>query len=146
MQCFLRSAGNSDRQSLAELLTSLDLPVEDLPDDVTTFTLAFDGDKLAGSAGMEILGAFGLLRSVAVHPNFRNLGLGQKLYAAAMDQAKKAGVREVWLITNTADRYFENLGFVPQERSSAPPEIAGTAQFEGLCPSTAVVMKKSTAD
>lgn len=119
------------------------LPVSDLPADVAGFTLAFDDTELVGTAGMEILGRVGLLRSVAVAETHRNQQLGQRLFAAALDHARVQGIREVFLITDSAAEYFEKNGFQRVERSKVPEEIAGTAQFSGLCPSSAVVMRKS---
>lgn len=142
MEITLRSARPENRPALRALLTASKLPAEDLPGDLGGFTLAFDGETLVGSAGIEPVGPFGLLRSVAVDESYRDQRLGQQLYAAALDYARRRQIREVWLITDTADRYFEKQGFQRIARDQAPAEIASTAQFAGLCPSSAVVMRK----
>ncbi len=143
MSIQLSTARPEDRPALEALLRSLQLPVDDLPGTLDGFTLAFDNGVLVGSAGVERLGgSFGLLRSVAVHESYRSQGLGQQLYAAAIERARSYPLHELWLITNTADRYFERQGFERIERSQAPEAIAGTAQFSSLCPSSSVVMRK----
>ena len=129
--------------ALQRFLTGMKLPVSDLSADLSGFTLAFDGDELVGTAGMELLGRIGLLRSVAVAETHRSRQLGRELFAAALDHARENGVQEVFLITNTADAYFEKNGFQRVDRSEVPAEIAATAQFAGLCPSSSVVMKRS---
>lgn len=142
MSIQLCAAGPEDRPALEALLLGLKLPVEDLPGTLDGFTLAFNEGILVGSAGVERLGPYGLLRSVGVHEAYRNLGLGRQLFEASIDTARSMPVGELWLITNTADEYFERQGFERVERSLAPAEIAGTAQFSSLCPSSSVVMRK----
>ncbi|HOY03982.1 MAG TPA: arsenic resistance N-acetyltransferase ArsN2 [Saprospiraceae bacterium] len=131
-----------NRAALESLLLGLSLPVADLPADLTHFTLAFDGSLLVGSAGVEPVGNVGLLRSVAVAESYRNLGLAGRLFNSSIADARTKGISEIWLITNTADNYFERHGFERVERENAPGEIADTSQFKGLCPSSAVVMRK----
>lgn len=142
MSIQLNTARPEDRPALEAFLRSMKLPVDDLPGVLDGFTLAFDDGMLVGSAGVERLGPYGLLRSVAVHESYRSLGLGQQLYTAALERARSYPVQELWLITNTANRYFERQGFERIERSQAPEAIAGTAQFTSLCPSSSVVMRK----
>ena len=131
-----------NRPALESLLKSLSLPTEDLPADLSGFTLAFDGPVLVGSAGVEQVGKVGLLRSVAVAASHRSLGVAAQVFQSAIDNARKTGIDDIWLITNTADHYFERHGFERVLRENAPTDISGTAQFAGLCPSSAVVMHK----
>ncbi len=145
IQLLLKKAKPDTLPAMHHFLTSMQLPVSDLPADLSGFTLAFDGDELVGTAGMELMGRIGLLRSVAVAETHRNRQLGRELFAAALDHAREHGVREVFLITNTAAEYFEKNGFQRVERSETPLEIAGTAQFSGLCPASAVVMRRVIA-
>jgi len=131
------------RPALEALLLSVHLPIEDLPADLGGFTLAFDGDRLVGSAGLERLGSYGLLRSVAVDAAFRGTGLGASLYLAALDTARAAGLREIWLLTTSAEGYFAQRGFERIDRAEAPPEIQAAPQFAGVCPASAVLMRLS---
>jgi amino-acid N-acetyltransferase len=144
-QFVLKKAAPGMLPALQHFLVGMNLPVSDLPADLSGFTLAYDGDELVGTAGMELLGSIGLLRSVAVAETHRSRQLGRQLFSAALDHAGEHGVQEVFLITNTADAYFEKNGFQRVDRGEVPAEIAETAQFTGLCPSSAVVMKKRIA-
>ncbi|WP_128546402.1 arsenic resistance N-acetyltransferase ArsN2 [Larkinella soli] len=128
--------------SVVGLLSSAALPTEDLPADLQGFILAFDGERLVGSAGLADEEGYGLLRSVAVDPGYRNRRLGRQLAEAALDLARQRSVREVYLITTTADRYFERHGFRPVGREEVPDPIARTRQFGEICPASAVIMKK----
>lgn len=134
-------AQSSDFQKVATFLAAAKLPTSDLPDGLPHFFVALAGGELVATAGVEIFGKIGLLRSVAVAPAQRGSGLGAAIVRAAIENARAQGVADIWLITDSAAGYFEKHGFRAVERSAAPPAIAGTAQFAGLCPSSAVVMK-----
>jgi amino-acid N-acetyltransferase len=56
--------------------------------------------------------------------------------------AQAAGIRELWLLTTNTERFFERLGFERMNRADAPASIAATSQFAGLCPASAIVMRK----
>jgi len=141
MPILLENATQTQAADLIDFLQKANLPTSDLPSDLSGFTLAMDEGQIIGSSGMELLGVYGLLRSVAVADTHRNQNLGHRLFAAALDYARLHEVEEVYLITNTAERYFEKNGFRHIERRDAPNEITKTEQFTALCPSTAVVMK-----
>lgn len=136
------SADPRFRPALESLLRSHQLPIEDLPGDLEGFTLALDSGFLVGSVGMEQVGHYGLLRSFVVLGDYRKKGVGRRLYEQALNSARNAFIREVWLITTSADAYFERQGFERIDRENVPPEISATSQFTSLCPSSAIVMRK----
>ncbi|MFO7645287.1 MAG: arsenic resistance N-acetyltransferase ArsN2 [Desulfosarcina sp.] len=125
------------------LLTACDLPVADLQDNVRVhfFGTRRDGE-LVGVVGVERHGEIGLLRSLAVTAAFRNGGLGRALVAHAEAWATHSGLKTIYLLTLTAGGFFKRLGYRRVDRAAAPPAIAVTAQFSGLCPSTATFMAK----
>lgn len=141
MPIIFKNPDESHAFDLTGFLQGLGLITSDLPADLSGFTLAFDGEQIVGSAGMEVNGGIGLLRSLAVAETHRNQQLGQRLFTAALDYAKLREVKEVYLITNTAEAYFAQKGFQRVERSEVPVEISQTEQFSSLCPSSSAVMK-----
>ena len=141
MPIIFKNPDLSQAPDLTGFLQGLGLITSDLPADLSGFTLAYEGEQIVGSAGMELKGEIGLLRSVAVAETHRNQQLGQQLFTAALDHAKTKGVQEVYLITNTAEGYFAQNGFRRVERSEVPAEISRTEQFSSLCPSASTVMK-----
>lgn len=141
MSILLKNISPDQAPDLIDFLQKVKLPTRDLPQDLSGFTLAWDETRIVGSAGLELLGNVGLLRSVAVAESHRNHQLGHRLLAAALEYARSQGLQEVFLITNTAEQYFEKNGFRKMDRSEAPAEIAQTEQFSALCPSSSVVMK-----
>jgi N-acetylglutamate synthase-like GNAT family acetyltransferase len=86
-----------------------------------------------------------LLRSIVVAPAHRRAGNGQRLVAALLDQSRKDGAKRAWLLTTTAQPFFEQLGFVVNHREAAPREISATREFSALCPLSAVLMCLSLA-
>jgi N-acetylglutamate synthase-like GNAT family acetyltransferase len=65
---------------------------------------------------------------------------------ALADASRDLGVRELWLLTATADRYFLRFGFAVEERNAVPAPLLQSVEFRGACPATAVVMRRPLAD
>jgi len=49
----------------------------------------------------------------------------------------------LYLLTTTAEAYFERLSFKPVERQAAPPEVQATREYSALCPSSSSLMVKT---
>jgi amino-acid N-acetyltransferase len=141
----IRSARPNDRAALVNLLHQTDLLTDDLPADLSGFWLAFTEpesveSELVGSAGVEIFGQTGLLRSVAVRPDCRGRHIARQLLSQVRQHAQTLGLTNLYLITTTADRYFGRLGFAVVPREAVPEAIRQTRQFSQLCPDSAIVM------
>lgn len=126
------------------LLADAGLPVADLDgaDGPTLFGLRRAG-VLVAVVGIERHGRAGLLRSLAVAQDARGLGFAGLLVDAAEDWAAAQGIATLHLLTQTAEAFFGRRGYARQPRVQAPPAIAATAQFAGLCPGTAAFMAKT---
>lgn len=95
-----------------------------------------------GVVGLEIYGSEALLRSLAVDESARGHGCGTALVAAAERYARGRGVRRVYLLTTTAAKFFEGLGYTAAAREEAPAPIRATSEFRSLCPSSSAFMVK----
>lgn len=132
-----------DEQALGTLLQAADLSAEDItPEMLEHFLTAYVDKILVGCAGLEMLGEAGLLRSVAVDEAHRGTGLGKRLVEAMEEHARREGLRELYLLTTTAEGFFVSLGYRKLPREEAPPGIAATEQFATLCPSSSSFMVK----
>jgi len=139
----IRPATVSDFEMAKSWLASAGLPVDDLTTEhLSDFLVAATGGTPVGIIGLEKTGSVGLLRSLVVDPRMRSSGVGEQLVGGLEVQARKHGINELWLLTIDADRYFTNLHYGQRERSEAPVEIQGTAEFSSLCPGDAVLMSK----
>src|SRR3990172_5163315 len=121
---FLRAAVAPDLLQIVEMLHGAGLIVAGVEDHLGAFLVAADGERVIGSAGLEVYGDVALLRSVAVDEGFRGQGLGRRLVTAALANARHLGVREVALLTTSAAPVFRRPGFREggrQARGPRPP-------------------------
>jgi amino-acid N-acetyltransferase len=83
-----------------------------------------------------------LLRSVAVEPAWRSQGIGTALVTRVISDAEARGIRALYLLTTTAERYFPSFGFHPIAREEVPEDVRETAEFRDACPASAIVMAR----
>jgi L-amino acid N-acyltransferase YncA len=141
----VRLATTADWPAIARLLTDAALPLDGAEAHVGDFVLAECGEGLAGCAALERYGAVALLRSVAVAPAHRGVGLGVALVEATVDRARQIGVETLVLLTTTAERFFPRFGFRVIPRDEAPDAVRASAEFRGACPASATVMRLDLA-
>ncbi|QKJ67294.1 GNAT family N-acetyltransferase [Deefgea piscis] len=119
-------------------LKSSDVAVENLP----VFCGIKYKNELIAIIGLEIFEDVGLLRSLAVAAAFREKGLATSLVLYAEDQARQQGVKTLYLLTNTAEKFFLKASYQITERNMAPIEIQATSQFSSLCPLSSAFLSK----
>ncbi len=125
------------------LLTQCHLPTDDLDSHHFEHFLGCGShEDIKGIVGLEIFGSVALLRSLAVSEEARGLGYGKALIAGIETYAKEKGVRELYLLTTTAEHFFVQLGYTQEKRNTAPEPIKRTKEFSDLCPDSAVFMVK----
>ena len=136
-------AADANGQAIKALLQAEKLPVDDLPTAMDNFFIAVDGGIIIGTAGLELYGQFGLLRSLVVSPAYRTKNIAAKLIEAVEHKAKVLQLESVYLLTETAKNYFEKKGYVTAPRAEMPEAVKQSSEFSHVCPVSAVVMKKS---
>ncbi|WP_225309585.1 arsenic resistance N-acetyltransferase ArsN2 [Larkinella humicola] len=146
MALSIENARPEDREAVMALLQQAELLTDDLPPELPGFVIAKEQEIGVGVAGLERFGTVALLRSVAVDPQYRGRQIAAQLVDRLLETAKADGLADVYLITTTADRYFERHGFQPIDRQDVPEAIQQTQQFSDLCPSSAIVMKRTVND
>ena len=100
----VRPATPADLPAVERLLTASHLPLDGVREAFATFVVAESGGDIVGVAGMEQVGNDALLRSVAVHPDWRSHGVGRALVTRAISDAESRGLRALYLLTTTAER------------------------------------------
>jgi amino-acid N-acetyltransferase len=138
----LRRAAPGDQETVAALLRDLELPTQGVSEWLERFWVAEFQGQIVGVAGMERYGDSGLLRSVAVAPEWRSSGVARTLVERVLEEGRAAGIRDVYLLTTTAEHYFPRLGFSCVDRASVPAALHASAEFTGACPDSAVVMRR----
>ena len=144
----IRWARAADFDPVRRLLARCELPETGLrapavpPDDAHGAGLAqrvlvaeADG-AIQGCVALEFEIPFAMLRSLAVEPTWRGRGLGARLVAEALDEARRLGVTEVALLTRDAADWFSRLGFERIARERFPEALKRSPQWvHGCCAS-----------
>ena len=126
------------------LLDAVQLPTADLTEaHCDHFFYWGTADAPSGLVGLELFGEVALLRSLAVSPGARSSGMGTALVQYAENHARTQGVRTMYLLTTTAERFFPKFGFERITRADVPPGVQTSIEFTSACPSSATVMRKS---
>src|SRR5581483_3941656 len=100
------------RENIIGLLAAEKLPVDDLPALLENFIVAREDSKVSGVVGLEIYGQSALLRSLAVRPAYRDKGIAKELLNRIEEFAAAKGVRQLYLLTETAPDYFRRKGYI----------------------------------
>jgi amino-acid N-acetyltransferase len=135
------SATEDNGSEIKQLLTDSDLHHEDITTaQLKHFLLGWDGPKLVAVVGLEIKNHSALLRSLAIDADYRNRRIATRLVGEIEDYAKSMEVDTLYLLTMTAEAFFEKCGYRRIARDSAPAGIQETTEFQNLCPASAVCM------
>ncbi len=133
---------DSDRPAIEGLLNANELPLDGLETALQTAVVARAAGGVVGCAAIEPYGPVGLLRSVCVAAELRGSGVGSRLVAAAEALAAERGIKDLYLLTETAESWFPRLGYVAAARSAVPAELTASPEFAGACPDSAAVLHK----
>jgi N-acetylglutamate synthase-like GNAT family acetyltransferase len=136
----LRPARSADLAGVEGLLAASGLPLAGVREALPTFVVAEADETIVGVAGLEVCCNDALLRSVAVDPAWRSHGLGRALVTRVLTDAEARGIRALYLLTTTAERYFPSFGFEQITRDQVPAEVLATEEFRSACPASAIVM------
>lgn len=131
----------NDLTYFKQLLESNKLPVSDLNPGIKKFLFIEEGNGI-GTGGLEIFGHLGLVRSISVADGQKGRGYGQKISNELESVAQNLGIKELYLLTNTAKDFFKKLNYQVIDRNEVPQLIRETQQFSSICPSSAIIMMK----
>ena len=138
MNC--RDATYTDLEDIVSMLHTSNLPSVDCEEHLDNFVIVEVNEKIIGIGGLEVYGNVGLLRSIVVDADSRRNGVGEIIYKLIAKKAANVGVNTLYLLTESAEKYFSGLGFSVQDRDEIPASIKETKQFKEPCPSSAKVM------
>ena len=129
------------RSQVLNLLEENDLPVADLDQSKNLFALV-QNNEVIGTGGLEFFKDCALVRSVSVRKGLRGLGWGKAINKELEIISRQNGIRCLFLLTTTAEGFFDKEGYVVTKREEVPLSIKSSSEFSSLCPSSAIVMKK----
>ena len=140
----IESAKISDLEEIYALLKIVDLPIEGVKENIDYFLLLIrqvdTTEEIIGCVGLEMYGQLALLRSAVIHPDHQGKKYGKQLTSAIIAFAKLNGVSQLYLLTETAEQFFQKLGFIKIERSQVPDSVKESIEFTSLCPDSATTM------
>lgn len=137
-----RAASRPDLPWIVNHLVDNGLPADDVEALLDTFVVAHTDGDIIGAACLEPHGLVGLLRSMVVEANHRNLGVAHSLWHSVQSLAQQRGITELYLLTETAESFFGKLGFKKIARKAAPEAIRNSRQFAEQCHVSAVLMQR----
>jgi len=138
----IESATERDLPAIRALLERLHLPLAGIDEHLPTMLVAKEGERIVGTAALELYADGALLRSVAVESRRQGRQLGHQLTDAALQLAATHGANTVFLLTTTAERFFPKFGFEQIDREQVPPSVRASVEFQSACPASAIVMRK----
>jgi amino-acid N-acetyltransferase len=138
---------NPQQQKAMTLIKDSGLPISDITTQKLKDFLYFgDPDNLIGIIGLEIFDTVALLRSLAVSKEVRGKGHGKTLVYNIEIYAKNKNVKELYLLTETAENFFKKHNYTVIQKDSAPESIKATSEFLSVCPVSAVLMTKKLTE
>ena len=137
----LRSAVDSDRETIIKMLVDARLPVEGLEEQYGDgYIVAVLDGEIVGAGGLEVYGCYGLLRSVVVTHDEQGRGLGAVIVNNRLLWAARRGLHAVYLLTTTVPDFFGHAGFTELSRAEMPGEIQESREYLEICPGSATAM------
>ena len=141
----VRPAREGDWPVIEELLRDGTLPTAGAQEHLGDFLVAEGGGSVVGVIGLERYADGALLRSAAVAPAWRGHGVGEALVRALLAHARGRGVASLFLLTETAERWFPRFGFARVTREDVPAGVKASVEFRGACPASAAVFRRDLA-
>lgn len=136
----IRSAANSDLSAIDKLLSENELTTSGVRENLSNFLVA-ECKEVVGVIGMEFAECNAMLRSMAVSQTVRNRGLAKALVNCSLKIARAAGVKKIYILTNTAEKFVLRWGFYKIQRSEIPAYLMESSALNSFCPSSSICMK-----
>jgi amino-acid N-acetyltransferase len=115
---------------------------EEIRANIGHFMVQEDGHRVVSCLSLESYGAdLAEIRSIAVDPENRGQGLGARLIASALNEARRRGIARVFAVTHTP-QFFERQGFAAAARQSLTEKIerdCRTCSQQRTCKLVAVI-------
>lgn len=140
MDYTIRQAERKDFAAIRELLLTNNLPVVGVEEHIEEFMIAEQTD-LVGVMGALQENKKGLIRSFAVAASLRKNGVGLALLQSMKERLKQQGVKDVYLLTETARDYFKKRGFTEIIREEMPQTLLKESGLDQACPCSSYCLK-----
>jgi UDP-N-acetylmuramate: L-alanyl-gamma-D-glutamyl-meso-diaminopimelate ligase len=139
----VRPARRGDMTEVRGLLERAGLPSEPARDDqYSSFFLLRNERGLTGTVALDVFAEDAILRGLAVDPDARGIGYGWLLAEVAISEARRRGVRRIYLVTEFASDFFAaKFGFRVVDRSTVGKHVVAHETFSRPTSSGLVAMR-----
>jgi amino-acid N-acetyltransferase len=114
----------------------------DIYKNLQTFCIVEDNGQVIGCCSLEVIWSdLAEIKSLAVDESYKGRGVGSLLVNAAVEQAKRLGLPQVFGLT-LKPQFFAKLGFKVADKSSLPMKVwsdCARCTKQQNCDETAVV-------
>ena len=120
----------SDLPAVLALLEAVNLPTEGVAEHFADFLIARANERVVGCVGLEKYGSYGLLRSLAVAPDFQGQRLGLRLTTELLLYAQANTLQTIVLLTTTAAAFFaRHFDFTSTDRNQFDEVFAASPEW-----------------
>ncbi len=139
----VRPARRGDMTEVRGLLERAGLPNEPARDDqYSGFFLLRNERGLTGTVALDVIAEDAILRALAVDLDARGIGYGWLLAEVAISEARRRGVRRIYLVTEFASDFFAaKFGFRVVDRSTISKHVVTHETFSRPTSSGLVAMR-----
>jgi len=131
----------TDIAEMESILKEANLPEGEILQHINNFLLLKVNDKIIGAIGLEIYEEHAILRSFAIRPIYQGKGFGLILFDKIIELSNKNEVVEIYLLTDSAVKFFEKKGFAVYPRTEVPEKLQNTFEFKTPRCSHAICMR-----
>ncbi|MFH1656115.1 MAG: N-acetyltransferase [Candidatus Omnitrophota bacterium] len=98
--------------------------LNEIYESIRDYWICVDNSKVIACAAMHIVGwsDLGEIKSLAVDAEYHKRGIGKKLVLSCLDEAKKIGIKKVFVLTFIPD-FFKKIGFIEVDKKEFPHKI-----------------------
>jgi amino-acid N-acetyltransferase len=134
--CSYRRGRASDIPEFVRLIIAGELPPLFIDDFVEGFVVVEHEGTIVGCGGLEIYDRSGVIRSVVVDERARGQHIGERMAELLMEEARSAGLTDVYLFTMHAHNFWLRFGFIDQSLDAwnAPARACWQYQFAAQYP------------
>ncbi|AIF53456.1 arsenite methyltransferase [Pelosinus sp. UFO1] len=136
----IRIAKDTDLSAIHKLLLENGLTSSGVEENLANFLVAVQ-ERVIGVIGLEFAGTQVMLRSMAVLQEFRKRKIATALVEHSLSIARQAGIQEIYLLTQTAEKFAARWGFYKIERSEISADLMQSSALDSCCPTSSSCMK-----
>jgi amino-acid N-acetyltransferase len=126
----IEKAGIEDAVKIQKLVNSFAergemLALSEIYENIRDFFVARENGEVIACAALHIAWSdLAEVKSLAVSEEHRRQGIGEKLVAACLDEARALGIPNIFALTYVK-AFFQKCGFVEEDKSTLPHKIWG---------------------